>query len=392
MRRLFLFALALTVVVPLVVVVVTMVALAQADCGNGTPTGVTAPSGSVQTMGEMVRYLESQSIPAVDGAGIVGNLMQESGLNPIETGYGLAQWTPSWWALVSAWISAHGQNPNTAGGQLMYIAANVNQDVDGEQFYAGLRSDLAHASSPQQAALVWMNDYEQCQGAGPRGSLSFTPGSLCMAEQRESYAVQALQAAGGSQRGGGSALLVSATPNGACNASLSADRQHQGLHEPVREGDRAGVGAHRPGRRRRDAAGLAAVGVRPEQGRDDRPRLLRGTAGDRVRDHGRAAGRQVVVPVRADPADRQSRPDGSRPGRRSRRTRRRAPASRSAGGRRAAATRSGHAGYEEGLATNAGGDFRYLLQALGANPGTGAGMSSGPTMGNTYYPTGNPGP
>ena len=147
MRRLFLFALVLTLVVPVLVIVVAMVALAHANCGSGTPTGVTAPSGSVQTMGQMVRYLESQSIPAIDGAGIVGNLMQESGLNPIETGYGLAQWNPSWWALVSAWISAHGQNPNTAGGQLMYIAANVNQDVDGAQFYAGLRSDLARASS-----------------------------------------------------------------------------------------------------------------------------------------------------------------------------------------------------------------------------------------------------
>ena len=114
---------------------------------------------------------------------------------------------------------------------------------------------------------MWMNDYEQCQGAGPRGSLSFTPESLCMAEQRESYAVQALQAAGGSQRGGGGVLLASATPNGACNASLSAHRQHQGVHESVREGDWAGVGAHRPGRGRRHAAGLAIVGVRAEQGR-----------------------------------------------------------------------------------------------------------------------------
>jgi LysM domain len=52
----------------------------------------------------------------------------------------------------------------------------------------------------------------------------------------------------------------------------------------------------------------------------------------------------------------------------------------------------GHPGYKEGLATNAGGDFRYLLQALGADPGSGAGLSSGPTIGSTYYPTGNPGP
>ena len=85
----------------------------------------------------------------------------------------------------------------------MYIAANVNDNVDGGQFYPGLRADLAQATSAQEAALVWMNDYEQCNGAGPRGSISFTPDSLCEAERRESYAAQALQAAGGAQGGGG---------------------------------------------------------------------------------------------------------------------------------------------------------------------------------------------
>jgi LysM domain len=52
----------------------------------------------------------------------------------------------------------------------------------------------------------------------------------------------------------------------------------------------------------------------------------------------------------------------------------------------------GHPRYAEGLATHSGADFRYLLRALGANPGSGVGLSSGQTMGNTYYPTGNPGP
>ena len=391
MRRMFLFAVALTIVVPLLVVVVTMVALAQADCGNGTPTGVTAPSGSVQTMGEMVRYLESQSIPAVDGAGIVGNLMQESGLNPIETGYGLAQWTPSWWALVSAWISAHGQNPNTAGGQLMYIAANVNQDVDGEQFYAGLRSDLAHASSPQQAALVWMNDYEQCQGAGPRGSLSFTPGSLCMAEQRESYAVQALQAAGGSQRGGGSALLVSATPNGACNASYPLTGSIKGYTNPFEKAtglvwertDQGVDAAMQPGSPLLAFAPSKVETIVPDFYAGQPAIVFEVTAGP-------LAGKWWYLSEQIEPTV--------------------SPGQRIAAGQTIATFAPagtgieigwwtpgggyplGHPGYEEGLATNAGGDFRYLLQALGANPGTGAGMSSGPTMGNTYYPTGNPGP
>jgi len=43
-------------------------------------------------------------------------------------------------------------------------------------------------------------------------------------------------------------------------------------------------------------------------------------------------------------------------------------------------------GYTEGTATPAGADFRYLLQTLGANPSTGAGLSTGTTIGTSYYP------
>jgi hypothetical protein len=42
--------------------------------------------------------------------------------------------------------------------------------------------------------------------------------------------------------------------------------------------------------------------------------------------------------------------------------------------------------YHDGIATTAGADFRYLLAQLGANPGTGAGMSTGTTIGTTDYP------
>ena len=52
----------------------------------------------------------------------------------------------------------------------------------------------------------------------------------------------------------------------------------------------------------------------------------------------------------------------------------------------------GHDRLRGGLATNAGGDFRYLLQALGANPGTGAGLSSGTDAGQQLLPNRKPGP
>ena len=233
--RMVLIGLAVAILLPLLAVIV-LLAAAQAQCGNGIPTvNVVAPAGNPATEAQFVEYFESQGIPANAAAGITGNLYQESGLDPTEAGYGLAQWNPSWWALASAWISAHGQDPRSAAGQLMYIAANLNQDVDGQEFYSGLKSDMYDASSPQMAAIRWMNDYEQCQGAGPPGTLPVRSRRVMHGRaERERYAVQALQAA----RGGssvGSAVLVSAQLGGVCNGIYSLTGSIQGLHESVRE-------------------------------------------------------------------------------------------------------------------------------------------------------------
>ena len=76
-------AVLLVVVVP----VIAVVAVLGENCGNGTPTAnVTAPGGNPTTEAQFVDYFESQGIPANAAAGIVGNLYQESGLNPTEPG------------------------------------------------------------------------------------------------------------------------------------------------------------------------------------------------------------------------------------------------------------------------------------------------------------------
>ena len=385
-----LIGLAVAIVLPLLAVVV-LLAAAQAQCGTGIPTAnVVAPAGDPASEAQFVEYFESQGIPANAAAGITGNLYQESGLDPTEPGYGLAQWNPSWWALASAWISAHGQDPQSAAGQLMYIAANLNQDVDGQEFYSGLRSDMYGASSPQVAAIRWMNDYEQCQGAGPPGTLQFDPAGLCMGEQRERYAAQALQAAGGASSVG-SGLFVGAQLGGVCAGAYPLTGKIRGYTNPFEK-----------------ATGL--VWERTDQGVDARmnagspllafaPSKVELIVGDFY-----AGEPAIVFEITAGPLagkwwywSEQIQPTVSQ-------------------GQAVAAGQSvatyapagtgieigwwtpnggyplGHPGYAEGLATNAGGDFRYLLQALGANPGSGAGLSSGPTMGSTYYPTGNPGP
>lgn len=363
--------------------------------GEDQAQTVSAPAGSVQTMGQMVSYLESQAVPAVDAAGIVGNLMQESGLNPASdnpaTGFGMAQWNATWWQVVSSWIRGQDQEPFSAGGQLEYIAANVTDGLDAGRFsaYVGLSADLAAAKTPQQAAIVWMNDYEQCSGAGAPGSLSFTPASLCEAGQREAYALEAYHAAGGQ----GSSQFVSldssssSSPSSGCNATegsqaltgsiagytnpfakatgISWERTDEGVDVAMDPG--SPMLAFAPSTVMEIVpffVGQPAIVLRVDSG------LLAGkwwylaeqvtptvTPGQRV-----AAGQTVGIYAPAGTAIEIGwwTPNSGYP--------------------------LAHAGYHEGAATLPGADFRFLLQALGANPGTGASQSSGLTFGSSYYP------
>ena len=210
------------------------------------------------------------------------------------------------------------------------------------------------------------------------------------AEQRESYAVQALQAAGGSQPGGGSALLVSATPNGACNTSYPLTGSIKGYTNPFEKAtgmvwertDQGVDAAMQPGSPLLAFAPSKVEMIVPDFYAGQPAIVFEITAGP-------LAGKWWYLSEQIQPTVSQGQTIAA-----GQTIATYAPAGTgieigwwTPGG----GYPLGHPGYEEGLATNAGGDFRYLLQALGANPGTGAGMSSGPTMGNTYYPTGNPG-
>ena len=342
-------------------------------------------------MGEMVRYLESQSIPAVEGAGIVGNLTQESGLNPIEPGYGLAQWNPSWWAAAARWIGAHGQNPNTAGGQLMYIAANVNDDVDGAQFYSRLGAGSGARELCAGGRARVDERLRAVLGRGPTRIAHVRAGHAM-----HGRAARDLRRAGvaGSRRLAERrrrSALVSTTPNGACNATFALTGSIKGYTNPFQKAtglawERTDQGvdvAMQPGSPllafapsevelivadfyAGEPAVVSEVTAGPLAGKwwylseQIQPTV---SPGQTI-----AAGQTIATYAPAGTAIEIGwwRPHGGQP--------------------------LGHPGYEEGLATNAGGDFRFLLRALGADPGTGAGLSSGPTIGNSYYPTGNPGP
>jgi hypothetical protein len=365
---------------PCAIVMLAVVTLAGAfseNCGSGQPS-VGALRLSTPTAAMMVEYLEREGVSPNGAAGIVGNLQQESGLNPTEPGRGLAQWNPRWWAELVSYDTSAGQNPNTVGGQLMYIVSEL------ESNYSWLLERLDSAMSAQQAAVMWETGYERCSGV--TGWMEVIPGSLCMSQKRQSYAAQALDAARGDAHG--ATQLVSDSPGEICNASYLLTGSIAGYTNPFSQ-----------------ATGLSWT--RTDQGVDACMRpgsSLLALAPSRhielVSDF-YAGQPAMVLEVRSGPLvgkqwylSEQITPTIS------------VGQSVSAGQTIATYASSGTCieigwwapgagrplggidGYTEGYSTLAGADFRYLLKALGANPGTGAGLSipHPVTIGNSYYP------
>ena len=175
-----------------VVLFLILVAGQAQQCGGaGSPT---APPAGTQTEAQVVRYLESQGFSAFGAAGIVGNLQQESTLNPLESGGGLAQWGGSRYADMVAWVAGRSMSPSSMAGQLEYLVFEIRSR------YPHLVSQLNSATSPGEAATMFETTYELCSGYV--AYMVVTPGSLCNDPARRQYALAALNAAGGSSPGG----------------------------------------------------------------------------------------------------------------------------------------------------------------------------------------------
>lgn len=101
-------------------------------------------------------YLNSKGLPQHVSAGIVGNLMKESGVNPnVKDGDrrggigGIAQWDPS----RSAQLRAFSKNPNDLYEQLDFLLHESQQRGD-------LQKTL-QAKTPEEAALIFGRTYER---------------------------------------------------------------------------------------------------------------------------------------------------------------------------------------------------------------------------------------
>lgn len=182
---------------------------------------VSAPVGNPATAADYVHALEGQGLTRVAAAGVVGNLQQESNLDPTMPdgtgGGGLGQWggpkNGNWYAAMVSWTSGRGLNPVSANGQLQYIAFELR--TGDAHIPVTTLSALNNAASASVAAVIFQNDYEQCLGAGLPGTLGTDDAAgSCMSSHREAYATAAYDAAGGT-----TVPVVDPTAAGGCSAT-----------------------------------------------------------------------------------------------------------------------------------------------------------------------------
>ena len=183
------FLLALLLVGCLLLSPLFLLLVSQGGCGSSSLDGpITPPSPGALSAGQMVRWFETQGDSANASAGIVGNLEQESQLNPAEWGGGLAQWKPGWYDQMVTYAASVGLSPTSDQGQLTYLQYDLRTD------YSSLLARMDTAPGPGTAAEMFETTYELCQGVV--GYMDVIPGSRCEDANRKRFAVIALAQAG----------------------------------------------------------------------------------------------------------------------------------------------------------------------------------------------------
>lgn len=132
--------------------------------GGGEPgMGV----GDDTNAGKVFNAFIAEGFTPNQAAGVVGNLMQESGggtknLSPTASNnignghYGIAQWDKkNRWPAVSAYIRSIGKDPNSIDGQIAGLIWELKNKE--RPSYDALKK----AKSAEQAAIVWLNKFER---------------------------------------------------------------------------------------------------------------------------------------------------------------------------------------------------------------------------------------
>ncbi len=166
----------------------SLAACSQAE-GTGGPDEAVGESASALSANDKTAfdYFLGKGLTPVQAAGIVGNLDQESSMNPAAVqpggpGRGIAQWSVGGrWDHDSgdnavAYAASHGKSVGSFGLQLDFIWFELTT------FSSYGLSSLKKATTVSAATLAFMQDFEAC--------------GTCLSSQRISYAQSALAAYG----------------------------------------------------------------------------------------------------------------------------------------------------------------------------------------------------
>jgi hypothetical protein len=117
--------------------------------GSGTPTNLSG-SGNVQ---QAYNFFIGKGLKDFQSAGILGNLAQESGINPGSAqaggpGRGIAQWSVGGrWDTLVAWAKSANRDPNSLGTQLDFLWQELNSTEKGALSALQGSSDVSGATT-----------------------------------------------------------------------------------------------------------------------------------------------------------------------------------------------------------------------------------------------------
>ncbi len=150
----------------------------------GDLEAITEASSDTEKVRAAITYFVSQGFTPEGAAGIMGNLIQESSLDPTAvspSGYhGLAQWNTSnsgghWWDAsdgIRAWIISQGYNETDYAGQIRAIYEAERRGQMTENLWAELKA----LTNIEQAAELFAVYYEACIG-GSDPTQWYSPGT-----------------------------------------------------------------------------------------------------------------------------------------------------------------------------------------------------------------------
>jgi hypothetical protein len=133
-------------------------------CSTSSDSGDINLSGS-DNIQKGFNYFVSKGLSDVQSAGIIGNFMQESGMNPKADqaggpGLGIAQWSnPGRWNNLEKAAATQGTNPSDLSTQLNFVWMELNGTAPAGDYSAAL-SDLKNQTTVETATTSFELKYE----------------------------------------------------------------------------------------------------------------------------------------------------------------------------------------------------------------------------------------